>query len=428
MPTWGVGPAGFVAKPTAAIVSDIESAELAVMDPALDLSPTGPQGQLNGIVGNALSELWQLVGVAFNSNNRQAVEGAGLDNVGDEVGIPRETASYTQVYCDLVFTSGDVGNTYSAGTLVANVSGQASFTFSNYAALTVTAEAMNGVLMQAQTIGATTSVNPGTLSVITAPVSGWLTITNPAGQSQLGSNEELDANYAARQDKELAILGSCNPPAIVAALYQMAAAQTVPIHISVGYIENETEVDQAVSGADFFLPPHTFAVIAYDPTNWVAGSTGQRAVGAVIWANKPAGIPSIGDITVTITDKYLGQQSVNYTVPTSKPLYIVGALSIRTGYVFSAVSNSVQAALVAAATAYTPAGQAPPNGQLLPGGDVIGPQIIAIIMSVAGVSDVSDFAFDFTPAPSNTGPLLVGPTQIATMVAANMTFTQEFGP
>jgi uncharacterized phage protein gp47/JayE len=417
-PTWGVTPAGFVAKPTSAILSDIESSELATMNPALDLSPTGPQGQLNGIVANAISEIWQLSAVVFNSNNRAAAEGAGLDNIGNEVGIPRESATYTQVLCDLVFTSGDVGNTYAANTLVANVTGTPSLTFSNFASLHVTSTSMNGVLFQAQNIGATPSINPNTLTTITNPISGWVSITNPGSQSILGTNEELDAAYAARQQEELAEQGSCNPPATVAALIQLAADQSPPITLTVTEFENTTNTP-ASEGA-ITLPPHSFAIVAYDPTGWVSGA-GVQLIGQTIWENKPAGIQTVGTTSVVITDPNFGPtQNVYYTVPTALPLFVTAVVVVRNNFTFASVQADGRLVLIAASTAPTPPSGTPPNGQLLPGGYVIGSQLEAVIMSVPGVQDVQSLTFDFVSSPVNTAPLAVSPTQVATLTMANI--------
>lgn len=418
MSTYGVTPAGFAIKPLTAILSDIETSQLATMDPAIDLSPTGPQGQLNGIMSNALAQLWELVAVAYNSNNRQAAEGAGLDNIGDEVGIPRELATYTQVLCTLVFsTSSPMGSPYAPGALVANVSGNTSLSFSNLNTLTVTSTTMTSVLMQAQTIGSTPTINPGTLTVITNPVSGWLSITNPASQNQLGTNEELDPDYAARQEEELAAEGTCNASATVSALIALGAAQSVPINISATVAENTT-IDPITYGS-LTLPPHTFAAVVYDPTGWVSGA-GEQLIGQTIYENKPAGIASIGMNAVTIIDPYLGSQNVYYTVPASQPLFISVTIVPRSGYTFSTLVQGIQTAFIEASTASTPPGGTPPNGQLTPGADVIGSQLEAVVMAVPGVFDVQALTFDFTASPVNTAPLVVAPTSIATITQANV--------
>ena len=61
MTTYGLTPAGFVIKPLSQIVSDFNTAEQTTIDPQLNVDPTGPMGQLNGIVGAAASECWQVI-------------------------------------------------------------------------------------------------------------------------------------------------------------------------------------------------------------------------------------------------------------------------------------------------------------------------------------------------------------------------------
>lgn len=427
--TYGVTPAGFSIKPLQAILGDIETAQLGTMDATIDLSPTGPQGQLNGIVANALSDLWILAGVCFNSFNRQSTEGAGLDNIGDLIGVPREGSSYTQVYCTLTFTSGTVGTTFAAGALVANVAGNGALTFSNFAPITVSSTSMTSVLMQAQTIGATPSINPGTLTAITSPVSGWSAITNPLAQSQAGANQEVDSPYAARQEEELSAEGTCNPPATVAAVIALGAEQSPPVAISAVMIENTTA--QPTQYGSLTVPPHSFALVVYDPTNWV-GTTGVNLIGQVVWNNKPSGIASYGTTNVTISDEFLGSQVVSYTIPSAQPLYLSARIVLRPGFTLAAVTAAIQAALVAAAVAPTPSGGAQPTGQLLPGAPVVGSQLEAVIMGVPGVFDVQALTFGVAASPTNTAPISVSPTSVATFasstIATNVVITQGVFP
>jgi uncharacterized phage protein gp47/JayE len=431
MPAWGITPAGFVAKPYAQILQDIQTAQLATMSAAIDLSPTGPLGQQNGIVANAMASLWALLGTAYNSFNRQAVEGAGADNLGDLTGIPREGGSYTQVACTLTFSN---TSTFAPGTLVANVAGNTALTFANLYAVTG-ATTVGNVVMQSLVIGETPSINPGTLTAITNPVSGWTSITNPLQQSVLGSNEELDAAYVARQEKELGSQGSCNPHATVAALVALGAAQSPPIPVTVELLENTGNTNYTPPGSSLVLPPNSYALVIYDgATGWATGA-GEALIAATIWANKPAGIGTIGTIAVTYTDPLLGNQIVYFSTPTPVPLYFQITIVVRTGFTFASVSAAVQQALITASTAATPAGGIPPNGQLGPGADAIGSQFEAVIMSVPGVYDVQVLQFGTTFGSTNTAPIVISATQIARVISGNdgggnpyFSFTNGTGP
>lgn len=406
MPSFGVTAAGFVVKPLSAILADMESQVLATIDPGFDLSAQTPDGQMLGIVAAQAASGWELLQVAWNQFNREDVEGAGLDNLGDLVGVPRESETSTQVYATLVFGSGAVAGTYPVGTFIANVAGNASFTFQNQVAITLAggAQTLTGVLMQAQTPGATATVNPSTLTVITTPVTGWLSITNPAEQSQVGTNEELDSAYGPRQAQEVAAEGSCNTAATAAALVKLGAAQTPPITITAAVPENTTESTLVVQGIT--LPPHTFAPVVYDNgVGWAVAN--PSLIAAVIYANQPAGITSIGSTSGNVQDPNLGLQTVSWTLPSGVPLYLYIVVVPRVGVNLTALASLIQNALVAAAVAPTPADGLPPPAQLIPGSPCVGSQLEAVVMAVPGVFDTQGLAFSTSVPVTLSGTVSV---------------------
>lgn len=413
MPSYGVTPAGFKLKPFSAILADEQSAWLANVDPGLDLSPTSPEGQIVTIQANRYSFLWALAQACYNAFDRQAAEGKALDNIGDLVGIPREDESFTQVLCTLTWT--DSGTVHAPGTLTANIIGLPALTFVNVSAVTSNGGTIVGVLFESTTAGATPTVNPNTLTEITSPISGWATITNPLAQSQLGANEEGDAAYAERQDAEEGAQGSCNLPAVYSALVALGAAQSPPVPLTVNVIENDGEEPLVVGSLT--LPPHSFAAIVYDPTFTLTSAQ----IGAVIYANKPPGIATVGTTAVTIADPNLGNQTVYYTTPTPEPLYVVMTVAVRPKFVFATVRPAVQTSLAEAAVANTPSSGQPPVGQFLPGSPAVASQLEAVVSGVPGVFDIQSLTFGFAPAPTNTGLLVVDPTQIITLSPANVT-------
>ena len=116
MPAFGATQAGFVVKPLASILADLQQAVWDAIDPNLDLSPQTPDGQMLGIIANALAAQWELAQIAYNQYNREDAEGASLDNIGDLTGTPRETATYSQVSCTCVF-GGTSPTAFAAGAM-----------------------------------------------------------------------------------------------------------------------------------------------------------------------------------------------------------------------------------------------------------------------------------------------------------------------
>ena len=269
MPAYGSSAAGFVSKPLSAILSDMQNDVLATIDPAFDLSPDTPDGQMLGIVANQAAQGWELAQIAYNQFNREDVEGAGLDNIGDLTGSPRESGSFSQVYMNLTVDPGSfTAFPYASGSLLFNVAGSSSFTFTNAATITsamLAGSTLANILFQASTIGPTSTVNPGTLTVITTPVTGLLSGTNPEGLSQMGNDAELDTAYAPRQEADLAAEGSCTMNATAAALNKLGAAQTPPVTLIVNVLENPENFSQVLDGVT--VPAHRYAPYVYAPTN-----------------------------------------------------------------------------------------------------------------------------------------------------------------
>lgn len=491
MPAWGVTAAGFSVKPVSAILAGMQAQALATIDPTLDLSANTADGQMLGIVANEAGSNWELLQVAYNQYNRDDTEGAGLDNVGDLTGTPREGESFSQVYCTLALDPAHAP--YAAGSLVANVVGQPGQLYANFLTITAsmigptvavanctssaglievqvasatglltgasvtlsnvlgTVEAngtwvitvvdathftLNGstftntyvgggtvsygtaaiALFQALVGGEVPAVNDNTLNTITTAVTGWTAVNNPGpgSQSQVGTNAELDPAYMLRQVQDLAASGSCNPSATAEALEQFAADLQPPVAINVQVLENPLWYWQVINGLG--VAPHSYTVVVYDPT----GTLTPAQIGAIIYANKPAGMVPTGQVPVVVADPVLGNQTVYYTVPAPLPLYLSAMVSLRPGVSPTSAAAAIRAALVAAAVAPTPANGEPLPGQLVPGATVYGSQEQAVILGVPGVLNVQPPAFDFHASPSNTAPLGVSAAQVATISAATV--------
>ena len=448
MPAIGVSAAGFSIPAFQQVLVNYQTAVLANVNAALDLSDTAPEGQILTILANFDSATYELMEAVYDQYDPDAAEGVGLDNIGAIRGIPRLGATFTQVTIPIGSLALDVAHAPYTGTtvvngvvtvqgqLLANVVGFPSQTFCNLPTITsgmITGGTNNvAIIFQALVAGPTPTVNPGTLTQITTPVTGWTSITNPLAQSQLGEPEEPDDAYLIRQDEEIGIQGSCNPPAIVAALYQLLATvygdagQTGAY--SVSFYEN-TSLQTATVGGTLVLPGKSFSVVIYDPATLLTATE----IATVVWNDKPAGIVPVGAQTGLVSDPYLGQQTVAWNVPTGEPLYVSATVAIYPGQVWANVSAAILAALAAAAIAPTPSSGLPPVGQLKPGAPVIGSQLKAVISNVAGVADAeaptiaggaaTPITFGFGAAPVNTAPLAVDPLSVAT-VSASQTPTQ----
>jgi hypothetical protein len=124
----GVTPQGFVLKTIEEIKLDIETDELATIDPTLVLSADQPIGEINAAVSKQLAEVWEVAQIAYNAFDRDASEDRLLDNLGSLTGTPRSRAKKSVVTCTVT-----LGAAFSqpAGLMMCDVVGQPAIKFVN---------------------------------------------------------------------------------------------------------------------------------------------------------------------------------------------------------------------------------------------------------------------------------------------------------
>ena len=113
----GLTPTGFVIETTDEILSDIESDELATMDPATNLSPTQPLGQINGIMASHASSVWQGQQACYSALDPNNAEGQQLDVICAITGTKRKAATSTTV---VMSGTGAASTTFTGATLDQN--------------------------------------------------------------------------------------------------------------------------------------------------------------------------------------------------------------------------------------------------------------------------------------------------------------------
>lgn len=291
---YGLSNAGFGAKTTQEVLADIEASELLLIDAALDLSPTEPIGQANGIFAAATAELWELISTIYGMFDPNKAEGALLDTLCSITGTSRKAATYSYVDCNVV-TNGAVNAL--AGALVVAVAGQADVRFANSLPITHASAGTYVVRMVAQQTGAVAAAS-GTLTQIIAPVLNVQTVTNPLAAT-LGTLIETDAALRLRRIQELNAVGSGTVGSIT------TDVSKVPGVLSVHVFENTGDVVD-VNG----LPPHSFETLIDDG---FPSTSSNNAVAQAIWNDKPSGIATYGSQIAAATDSHGDAQPVFFT-------------------------------------------------------------------------------------------------------------------
>lgn len=378
----GVTTTGFVLKTIEEILDEIGQAQLATIDPALDISPDQPLGQINGINAKKLAEAWEALQTAYNAFNRGAAEGALLDAIGLLTGTKRLPATKSSVVVTLDL---DAAITVPADSIIA-VDGQPAVRFALKTAVTSTGAGTYPGTFEA-TVTGPISANSGTLTVIVTPVSGWNSATNPL-DADLGTVQESDTDYRKRQIQELQAPGECTVDAIRADLLLVA-----------GVIEAFVFENTSMATDGDGVPPKAYECVIWDGSPPDADNT---EVGQTIWNSKPAGIETYGSTSVTVKDSQDNDRTVKFSRATGKNVYLTYVLSVDPETYPVDGDAQVRAAVLAKGAT-----------SLKMGSDVIALVLKAAPLVVTGVLDVTDFRLGFSSSPSGTTNLTIGSREIA---------------
>lgn len=385
---------GFTAPTVEEIQAELNEQLLTNVDPALVLSADQPLAQITGIMAEKFAELGELSQVAYNAFNRHAAEGFALDNIGDLNGTGRNPATKSFVTAQVT-----LGASFSqpAGVLIANVVGQPTIRFTNKNTVTSTTAGDYSAIFEALDYGPTVA-NAGTLTVITAPVSGWNAVSNLV-DATVGALEETDTPYRQRQETELSASGSSTVDGIRADILRVPGVQECFV------FENTTNVTSPDG-----LPPHSIEVVIFDGTTPTAV---DAQVLLAVWKNKPGGTETYGNVSGLVTGSDGVARMVSFSRALVKTLYLTYELLVVDPAFFP----------VDGITKVKEAARQRGVDILKLGVDVISLQFKGAALSVPGVVDVPTLRMGFAPSPSGTANLTVGSREIAKLDTANISVT-----
>lgn len=401
--TAGIQPTGFITPSLQTLQTEINALQFAAIAPALDVSSDQPLGQINGIMASIFADLWSGLSSVYGAVDPNAAEGAQLDNVAALTGTLRPGATPTVVTCTLQFNA---STTLSAGTL-ASVVGLPSQVFAlKNTVFIASSGSVTGTLWVALVPGATV-VQPATLTVITTPVSGWTSITNPA-LGTTGAAAFSDTMLRQLRTEEIAQSGSCNKDALEAKLLLVPGILAATVYQNTS--NSVVQVIRSGGTATQNRPPHSYEAVIWDGPSPAASNS---VIASTLWANDPSGIPSCGSTSATTLDADGNTQVMNFSRATGRRLYV--AVTVTKNPLVQYAGDTAVATAIAAALA---AEQTKP-----------GVQIVALVLRasalITGVLDVPSFTLDFVVFPSNTANLVPGYDEVATLAVADITVTSS---
>lgn len=81
MADYGVQPTGFVRKPLAVILAEIEAANITEFGPGIIQTSQSPLGQVNGVFADLTAQLWEILADVYQSYDPDQAEGLRLDTL-----------------------------------------------------------------------------------------------------------------------------------------------------------------------------------------------------------------------------------------------------------------------------------------------------------------------------------------------------------
>lgn len=359
----------------------------AAISPRLNTGSKAPIGEVIGAGSSEAREVWEVIQAIYAAQDPDQASGDALTILCKRNGTYREGATKSVDYLDLDLDAG----TYAAGTLIVHVDGDPTIVFENELEVTSGGGVVAAVKMLAQVTGPQRA-NAGTLTEIATPVAGFNAVDDDPLDAELGRNIETDAELRARFFEELARRGSGTVDAIKVDLENVSGVLSALVQ------ENVTDVTDGSGNL-----PHS--VHAY-----VRGGT-DADVAAALFEAKGAGINTNGSTSVSHTDSQGTIHTVKFTRATQTNVYIAMTLTAMIGQY--AGDTAVKQALVDWGDA-----------NLDVGNDVLINRLIAIVLGVPGVVDLT-LTLGTAPSPVGTTNLVVGPTAFADLDTSRVSVTSS---
>lgn len=376
---YGVTENGFVRKPVADVVSSLNNKFIAAFGSNFDISPESPDGQYIGIMADEIASCWEQAEQVFNAFRPGAVSGIGLDNVCELTNTVRyvDKPSQATVLCD-----GDMGTTVPAGSIVTD--GTMRFILDTDVTLpgdvTVIAEEPGEYY-----------VAPRTINQIVTPVAGWNSVINET-VGETGINYESDPQLRARREKTTAVSSTATVEAIYASLADLDID-----YIRVRDNDTGSPIGNQPSGTIFVV---------------VDGGT-SNDIARRIYNAKTGGVPTYGDITITVADSKGYPHDIHFSRPTYTDIYVKGTFRRRANANIS--SNDAIRQLTDATIEYL--------NSLQPGQSVVWSNMFAPIMAATQYLEIDSLFIGIAPNPTGIATIELDIDKRARGVAANITYT-----
>lgn len=291
----GLDKTGFTPKRLDTILDEINSDTKSIFGESLNVSPSSPDGQFNGVNAESRADLWELALAVYAAFDPKAAQGTALSRLVQLNGITRKAATFSTAVCTFTGINGTV---IPVGFEVAVAGGGE--IFKTVSSGTITAGLAN-IDMIAVNSGQIVA-EAGTLTSIVSPLNGVVTVTN-ALSADVGANEETDIELRKRQTFSTQQASQYLIGTMYGAILKLDNVKSVFIH------ENDTPFTNSLG-----IPAHSFNAI-------VAGGD-DNEIAETIRILKTPGVMSFGNTSVNVIDEQGITRVVKFSRPTLVDIYV----------------------------------------------------------------------------------------------------------
>ncbi len=282
-------------------------------------------GVFSAIIAEQLDEVGQAVQAVYDARSRANATGVQLSDLGVIVGVDRDPATYSTATVTLTGTAGVVvvqGSVVEGG----GDNDDARWEVSEDATI---AGLGTDVVVTAVDPGAIVATATQIDKIVT-PITGWTGVSNLAAAT-VGTDEESDSTYRARQQSSLRITGSASAEAIRAKLAALDYVEAAVV------VENDDSVAAIVDG--ILMDPNSIAVIILPNTLTTAQ---KEAVVELIYTHCPAGVETIGTQSGTVTKADSTTKTIYYSWATADAIVVDFTIVLETGYTLADVDTDLE--------------------------------------------------------------------------------------
>lgn len=391
MTEYGETATGFRRKTFSEITSDIREKMRKRIDTRLALDELDWVGNAVDVFGDELDLAWQALEVARNGFDPAKAEASLMVALSALTGTQRLEPSFGLCQCTLGLAA---GKTFQPGDLIAHVQGDPDNRWRNRDVVTSTdADDYPNIVFKAEAAGRFVAL-AGTLTVIAATKSGWLSITNPNDAEPGRELEEID-DLRVRREEDLESQASGSAPGIKAAVLDVEGV------VSCKVLVNDTEFDTPQ------LPKHSIRVILFDGLTEEAD---DDEIAQAILEIKGGATTTVGSSSGTATDANGDPVTVFFDRATQVPVYVAGELEVLQGADAEAVESDAKLAIIA-------------GGPIDVAERAVFERIKSRCFSVDGVTDVLDFAIGLSETPTGTSNLEAAIDEILVIDSSNIGLT-----